>query len=610
MSARRYVAGLATAAVAVATLASAPAAQADPGFTPKADDIVGAGSDTSMFALDYLANGHDGVAGYNAGRTSGRLVSFDAVTPTNSAQVTLVEGATPIPRPNGSGGGKGLLYGEGNNADLDYARSSSALSQAEITAGLRAFPFALDVLEMAVAKTSNAPATLTNEQLVKIYDGTYTNWSQVGGTAGAIVPLIPQSGSGTRSFFEAELRTANGGTAVTLAASVVPVQEHDDAPIKDNPNAIAPFSAGRAAIEGTIDLVGGEFSAKRALYNVVRNADVSNSTLLGIFGEDGFVCSDDARPLIEAAGFDQLARPDDGGVCGEATQAATSNFAINEAAETSTTLVATSPAGGQVRLAATVDAGGSTADGSVDFFEGETLVGSAPITQGQAILTLNGVAPGAHSYTAVFVPATAVFGESTSAVVSVTVKAAAQVSATLTPASTTYGTAAKVAVTVAGSSAAPSGSVQVKVGSATVNGTLAAGKATVTLPANVAAGSQTVSVNYAGDTTYSAASESLTLRVAKGKTTLKAKAPKQIKKSKLGNVTVTVSIPKSSVKVAGGKVTIKKGKKTVGTGTVKKNGKVTIKLAKLAKGKNKLQIKYAGNASVKGSSAKVTITQK
>ncbi|NHA00348.1 hypothetical protein G5V59_10145 [Nocardioides sp. W3-2-3] len=61
-------------------------------------------------------------------------------------------------------------------------------------------------LSMAVSKNvvSNAPATLTPAQIVGIYKGEITNWSQVGGTAGVIAPKIPQGGSGTRSFFVAQ----------------------------------------------------------------------------------------------------------------------------------------------------------------------------------------------------------------------------------------------------------------------------------------------------------------------------------------------------------------------------------------------------------------------
>ncbi|CAM3419558.1 Ig-like domain repeat protein [Nocardioides dubius] len=609
MSARRYVAGLAVAAAAVATLASTPAANADPAFTPKADDVVGVGSDTSQFALAYLANGHtvegQAVAGYNEGRTSARLASFDA---TGGGTVVLQEGSAAIARPNGSGAGKGLLYGAGNNNQVDYARSSSALNAAEVSGGLFAFPFALDVLEMATAKTTNAPVTLTEQQILKIYTGEITNWSQVGGTAGTIVPMIPQSGSGTRSFFESELKRINGGSAATLALSVQEVQEHDDTQIKANANAIAPFSAGRAALGGTVRLVDGGFSAKRALYNVVRQADLENASIKAIFSSTGFVCSDAARPLIEAAGFDQLARVEGGGVCGEPTQSATSNFATNEFAVTSTALVATTGPG-SVSLTATVDAGGNAADGAVAFYEGETKVGQASLAQGRAVLNLTGVAPGTHSYTARFAPAVgAPFEASESVAVQVTVKAAAAGTVTLAPSATSYGKSAKATVVLTGAGEAPSGTVRATVGSTSVSGSLTDGKAVLTLPATVAAGRYAVKVAYAGDATYAAGAFTAQLTVAKAASKVTAAFGKTVKKGARATGKVKVALVGSSVK-ATGKVTVKVGKKVVGTGTVK-NGVATLKLKKLAKGKNKLVISYAGTGSIKGASAKATVTQK
>ncbi|WP_110206699.1 Ig-like domain repeat protein [Nocardioides daejeonensis] len=609
MSARRYAAGLATAAVVVASFAAAPAASADPTFVPQSTDLVGVGSDTSQFALGYLADGHtvNGVAvpGYNAGKSTNRLVSFDA---TGGGNVTLVQGATPITRPNGSGAGKGRLYGTANDADVDYARSSSALNSAEKEAGLQAFPFAVDVLEMAIAKGSNAPASVSEADLLKIYTGQVTNWSQIGGKSGVIVPMIPQSGSGTRSFFEGELKRINGGNAPTLAGSVVEVQEHDDTPIKANPHAIAPFSAGRAKLDGTLNLVAGGLSAKRALYNVVRQADVAKADILGVFGSDGFICSDAARPLIEAAGFDQMARPTNGGVCGEATQGASSNFATNVAQATQTALTATSPAGGTVALSATVSAGGNAPDGKVQFLEGETVVGEASIAQGTAKKTLTGVAAGAHNYTARFLPTGVAYQGSVSAPVAVTVKAAAQVAAVVAPVSTSYGKAAKVTVTVTGAAGEVTGQVTATAGGKKVTGSLASGTATLTLPADVAVGTQTVAVAYAGNATYGTGTATAELAVSKGITSLKSAFAKKIKKNKKASGKVTVTIPGSALK-ASGKVTVKEGKKVLGTGTLKAGvAKVTLK--SLKKGKHKLTVSFAGNGNLKAASATVTVTQK
>ena len=161
-----------------------------------------------------------------------------------------------------------------------------------------------------------------------------------------IEPKIPQSGSGTRSFFIAQLTAANGGTAVTLAPSVLEVQEHDPASIQSNPNAVAPFSIPRNTASGSLLRIEGGFLADRALYNVVRTRDVANPEILALFGESGFVCSPAAKPLIEAAGFPQLLPRSQGGVCGIPTQDPTTNLATQQIA-TTTTVAGTSAAGGR-----------------------------------------------------------------------------------------------------------------------------------------------------------------------------------------------------------------------------------------------------------------------
>ncbi|WP_448631233.1 substrate-binding domain-containing protein [Cellulomonas soli] len=311
----------------IAASVASPAA-ADP--TPQPRDIVGVGSDTSEFVMNYIADGAvvsgSLAAGYNSAAGS-RLVSFDA---TGSATITPRAGSAAITRPNGSGAGKALLYGAGNNTAVTFARSSSGPSAAEASAGLYHVPFALDTVKAATASTSHAPASLTVAQLVGIYNGTYTNWSQVGGSAGTIVPMLPQTGSGTRSFFLAQLKAANGNVDVVLAGSVQTVQEHDAAPIAANADAVAPFSVARYNTKpgAGIKLEGG-FLADRAIYNVVRSADLTKPYFTALFGSDGFICSGAGLPLIEAAGFKQLAHPLDGGECGVPSTSATTNLAVN-----------------------------------------------------------------------------------------------------------------------------------------------------------------------------------------------------------------------------------------------------------------------------------------
>ena len=111
-----HVAAVALAGSAIA-LAAAPAQAAtdadDPSFTPVATDLIGVGSDTTQIAM------HKAAEAYSTATSGFNVASFAA---TSGGQITLPSGA--INRPNGSGAGKALLYGTGNNTD-DTGSSST-----------------------------------------------------------------------------------------------------------------------------------------------------------------------------------------------------------------------------------------------------------------------------------------------------------------------------------------------------------------------------------------------------------------------------------------------------------------------------------------------------
>ena len=429
MRVRTTISGLVTATLAASALSLAVAVPAhaadpdDPSFVPVAADLIGVGSDTSQHAVHVLAEGA-GSWGAQTPAPAFRIASFAA---TGGGTIALPSGA--ITRPNGSTAGKATLFGGGNNADVDFARSSSAISTTEAQAGLQAFPFALDTLAMAVSNTvpSNAPASLTPQQILQIYEGGITDWGTIGGTPGTIAPKIPQDGSGTRSFFLAQL-TAIKGSTVNLAGSVAPVQEHDDTFIKSDANAIVPFSVGRAKLLGTTLRIEAGWKADRALYNVVRGADLGRADVQAVFGENGFVCSVAARSLIESAGFQQLAPPVRGGVCGAATQAATTNFTLNQAVSTSTALKGTSDKANAATLIAQVTAP-TAPTGSVSFYDGtgKLLASGVPLVSGQATRVVTGLLPGSHPYKAVFAPSAGSQFEASSATGNVFVKTSSKI---------------------------------------------------------------------------------------------------------------------------------------------------------------------------------------
>ncbi|GAA3819141.1 hypothetical protein [Cellulomonas soli] len=263
-------------------LLGASAAQADPwdadleSYTQNRP-LNGTGSDTTQ----DLNNGLAAVV-----RSGGQLVlgSWDATLPTGSgAQGTTIvthSGGTTIPRPNGSGQGVAALKatvagttltnargtstggatadGRLDRTDLQFARSSSGPSSFAASGTYSYVPLAVDAVTYAKGASSAVPDGLTVADLTQIYQASagqtvsLSVGSRVIGTASTsgaqIVPLLPQSGSGTRSFFLSKLglTEASLGSAVawtyTAGGVTTDVQEHDGAALAAVSNAIVPFS--------------------------------------------------------------------------------------------------------------------------------------------------------------------------------------------------------------------------------------------------------------------------------------------------------------------------------------------------------------------------------
>jgi hypothetical protein len=524
MSARKSFAVALAAVVAGSALVmtAAPASavyRSDPDdttITPVSADLIGVGSDTTQHAMKLLADA------WNADASHAFKIATYAATEGGQAQtpgntITL-PGGQEITRPFNSGTGRNTLFSP-NVPEVDFARSSSALGTPEITAGLKAFPFALDTLVMAVSKSapSNAPVNLTINDLVKIYKCESTNWSEFGGTPGVIAPQVPPSSSGTSSFFAGKLKDANAGQVVTYGACVnQTVQEHDDTLVKSNPNAIVPISKGRAELKGTVRVETG-FSAQRAVYNVVRGTSVTNPSIQAVFGENGFVCSAAANALIKAAGFDQLATPAHSGACGTAVDS-TSNFTLNQTVKTATAVTATSPAANASKVVAQVT-GATAPTGSVTFYEGTTVVQSnVPLVSGQATLSKTGVTAGAHTYRAVYTPNDAVFlgseGTATVTVGAAVVKSKAAISESF-PAKVKLKKAKSVSVKGVVKVKGATGKVTVKKGKKTLkSASLKGGKVSVKLP-KLKRGTYKLTIAYAGDAKHLAGTKTFTVKVVK-----------------------------------------------------------------------------------------------
>ena len=180
--------------------------------SPVVGDFVGTGSDTIESVMDQFS------ADWNAKHSTGKLWSFDALNPICGSACqgdTIVTKHTSTdsttcsqPRPFGSGAGIFALENTkslGTTPCLDFARSSSGRATTDPTT-ISYITLAGDAVTVATQPGTHAPLNLlTTSVLQGIYNCTITKWNQIpGNSAGSgntIIPMLPQSASGTRKFF-------------------------------------------------------------------------------------------------------------------------------------------------------------------------------------------------------------------------------------------------------------------------------------------------------------------------------------------------------------------------------------------------------------------------
>jgi ABC-type phosphate transport system substrate-binding protein len=254
----KLIAAGAVAACAMA-LTVAPA-MADPpkGVSPKSTDIVGVGSNTIQNLMDQLS------VDYNkAFPKLAHLYSWDALNPKTGLDdnIKTKKGCATIVRPNGSGAGLAALILNskvGKHYCIDFSRSSSPRSSSappKAKGGVVFVALAKDAVTYATNAGSNAPNKLSATQLADIYNCTATTWNEVGGKSHAKIDAqLPQTSSGTRKFFLAEIGVTAPGSCVNSAkgeSGTVPppdgnFPEENEGTNKflQGPNVIYPYSIG------------------------------------------------------------------------------------------------------------------------------------------------------------------------------------------------------------------------------------------------------------------------------------------------------------------------------------------------------------------------------
>lgn len=199
--------------------------------------------------------------------------------------------------------------GTGINAALegscDIGLASRDLKEEEAASGLAGTIVALDGIAVIVGADSKVE-DLSVEQIAKIFTGEITDWSQVGGDAGAISCVGREAGSGTRDGFESVTGTED---ACVLAQELTSTGAVIEA-VAGNPNAIGYASlsslkdtvkavtvGGAACTEETVR--DGSYAIQRPFVLVTREGGALSAQAQAFFD---FATSSAANDLIRAAG--------------------------------------------------------------------------------------------------------------------------------------------------------------------------------------------------------------------------------------------------------------------------------------------------------------------
>lgn len=310
MNKKKVIAAGAAIGLAATLLVTGPGANAE----PVGNGPVIVGSDTLQDVLNALTNGTT-ISGGSVRSTAGTgfAASFDA---TGTATIQTKSNGPRFTRPNGSTAGvtalsrsiDGLAYlGTPIPNQVDVARSSSG---ATVVANgqLLYIPFGRDALSYAHSGGANAAFDNLDQATLKgIFECTITT---IGGEP--VVPVIPQTGSGTRTDFISKVGIG------TLGGCVVVGQEHDTKTLADGSafpdNAVTAMSAAQWVAQNTgagVDRRGTDVELGSPLAgtpavtgtgaSMVPNAAYySNST----WGRDTYIVVEAARVTAGDAEFD------------------------------------------------------------------------------------------------------------------------------------------------------------------------------------------------------------------------------------------------------------------------------------------------------------------
>lgn len=222
-----------------------------------------------------------------------------------------------------TGGGSGVGINSLIEGTIDVAQASRKMKASEIDAakanGVEPVEFSVAIDGIAiVVNSANTVESLTMEQLRGIYNGTYTNWDQLGGADQPILPYGRQTTSGTYEFFfETVMKKEDFATAVSQETGNAAIATK----VNQNAGGIGYIGIGYAEQAKGVKMVSlsadaesdaflptdaeavyaGEYPLARELYVYVAGTP-TGATLAWV----EYILSDEGQAVVEEAGFYKL----------------------------------------------------------------------------------------------------------------------------------------------------------------------------------------------------------------------------------------------------------------------------------------------------------------
>lgn len=256
--------------------------------------------------------------------------------------------------------------------------------------------------------------------------------------------------------------------------------------------------------------------------------------------------------------------------------------------------------------------GSAAPTAAVQFLEGTTVVGTGALGSNGTLasLTLNGVRPGAHTYSAVYPGDANYTVPLTLGTVSVTVIGVPSTTTLASTGTLVYGDTTTLTATVTGSGGAPTGSVQFMDGGVNLGAAQTLSGGTASLTVNLAAGSHMFTAAYLGDSTFttSSAGTSVAATVIAKAQAVSAVTAASVAINPAGTTAVTVTVPViGGGVVPTGTVSLTDAGMSVGAGPLV-GGKATVTVTLATMGAHTITAVYSGDGNYLGGSGTLTVS--